>query len=265
MLALDLDGTTLRSSQELSMAVIRAVIAATEKGVKVVLASARPPRSVREIYQHFALDTPQVNYNGAVIWDQVRRRALHHLPMEPKLARKIIKAARRTDRNVVVSLEILDKWYTDHVDETLPTQTSRLFSPDFVGPLKAFWHVPVTKLMLHAPPARMQVIHAAMKRKFEGKVAMTVSDEHLLQIASLGVDKAPALKRIADSFGIAPRNIMAIGDAPNDLGMLRWVGFAVCPENAWPEVKREVDVIVSRNDDDGVTEAIDAFILKRGN
>ena len=46
--------------------------------VKVVIASARPPRSVRHIYQCLGLDTWQINYNGALIWDEPARRIVQH-------------------------------------------------------------------------------------------------------------------------------------------------------------------------------------------
>lgn len=263
MVAVDIDGTLLRSQRELSIRVIKSILAATRKGVRVVLASARPPRSVREIYRHLQLDTLQVNYNGALIYDPVAGRTFHHEPLTPTMTQRIIRHARRTDPRVVVSLEILDKWYTDFFDESLPTETSREFSPDFIGPLEAFWHVPVTKLMLLAPPARMTGITAAVEKKFTGKISMAVSDKHLLQIASHKVDKAHAVARIARHYGIRPERVMAIGDAPNDVGMLQWAGLGVAVANAWPAVLAVADAVVSANDKDGVAEAIQKFVLDR--
>src|SRR5690606_21081388 len=115
-------------------------------------------------------------------FDPARRRHVHHQPMACEVVKKIIKLARRVDPKVVVSLEILDKWYTDHVDESLPTETSRHFAPDFVGPLESFWHVPVTKLMLLAPPPRMLTLRESIKGRFQTEVATAVSDQHLMQI-----------------------------------------------------------------------------------
>lgn len=263
MVAIDIDGTLLRSTRELSYRVIDAVKATTSVGVRIVLASARPPRSVREIYAHLKLDTLQVNYNGALIFDPPVNKHVRHLPIEPAMARKIINFARKADPEVVVYLEILDKWYTDHFDENLPTETSRHFNPDFIGPLDAFLRVPVTKIMLLAPPARLQPVREAVEKKFGRKVAVQVSDPHLLQIVALGVDKAEGLKFIAERYGIAAEEVMAIGDAPNDIGMLQWAGLGVAMENAWPQVLSIADAVTHSAEKDGVAEALNKYVLNR--
>ena len=48
--------------------------------------------------------------------------------------------------------------------------------------------------------------------------------------------------------------VMAIGDAPNDVQMLEWAGLAVVPENGWEAAKRVADATVASNDADGVAE-----------
>jgi Cof subfamily protein (haloacid dehalogenase superfamily) len=261
LVALDLDGTLLRSQSELSKLVIHAVHEVKARGVKVVLASARPPRSVREVYEHLKLDTWQINYNGALIYDPVARRNVKHQPIDPALVRRIIRVARKVDPQALVSLEILDKWYTDHFDESLPTETSRRFEPDFIGPLDAFLRVPVTKLMLLAPPQRMKKIGEVVERKFAGKVNLMVSDEHLLQVAHRDVDKGAALRFVCEHYGIAPANVMAVGDAPNDLPMFAYAGLSVAMENGWPAVRQAADVIAPPNDRDGIVNVLHRFIL----
>ncbi|MCX5660634.1 MAG: Cof-type HAD-IIB family hydrolase [Planctomycetota bacterium] len=263
LIALDIDGTLLRSDKRMSKRVLHAVHQARDKGVQVILATARPPRSVREIHQYLGLDTPQINYNGALIHDPVRKRHLHHQPLNHDLAMKVVKLARRIFPATVVSVEILDRWYTDHVDETLPTETSRVFAPDFVGPLEAFLHVPVTKLMLLAPAKEIAPIREEVERKFLGRLAFAVSDAHLLQVIHPEADKAHALAWIAKRLNIPAKRVMAIGDAPNDVGMLSWAGLGVAVGNAWPEARRVADVVVPGNDEDGVAHAIEQFVLYR--
>ncbi|MCE9589147.1 MAG: Cof-type HAD-IIB family hydrolase [Planctomycetes bacterium] len=263
LIALDVDGTLLRSDKRLSKRVVKAVRDASAKGVRVVLASARPPRSMREIYDLLALKTYQVNYNGALIHDPITRRHIHHQPLSGALAGKVIKLARKVDPDVVVSIEILDKWYTDHVDDTLPTETSKAFMPDYIGPLEAFLHVPVTKLMLLGPPDRIAAVRAAVLKKFQGEVAIAVSDSHLLQVVHPKVDKSHALAMIAKHYGIATQAVMAIGDAPNDVGMLKWAGLGVAVGNAWHETRAAADIVVPANDEDGVSHAIKAYVLDK--
>src|SRR6186997_496459 len=78
LVAIDLDGTLLNSAKLISDQTIEALQCLPERGVRVVIASARPPRSVRHIYQMLRLDTLQINYNGALVWDEPKRQAVSH-------------------------------------------------------------------------------------------------------------------------------------------------------------------------------------------
>src|SRR5436190_20679293 len=74
LVAIDLDGTLLDKSKKVCAKAAVSLRALPATGVKVVIASARPPRSVRHIYQQLGLDTLQINYNGALIWDEPNRQ-----------------------------------------------------------------------------------------------------------------------------------------------------------------------------------------------
>ena len=261
LVAIDLDGTLLRDDKRLTRTNYDAVRACVDCGVKVVLASARPPRSVRSVYETLGLDTVVINYNGALISDPSRKRHLHHEPMPAPLVKKVIATARKADPKCLVSIEILDKWYTDHFDVSLPTETSLSFNPDFIGPLNAFLNVPVTKLMLLAPGYRMDRICRTVQRRFAGKVGFTTSDTHMLQVMHRAVDKSDALRRVAALYGVPQHDVMAIGDAPNDAAMLGWAGLGVAMGNAWPRTRTAADVVVPSNEADGVAHAIHHYVL----
>lgn len=261
LVAIDLDGTLLRGDKTMSARTTEAISQALRQGVHVVLASARPPRSVRQVYETLGLRTPQVNYNGALIHDPRTNVHLYHQPLTAELARRIAELARQVAPEVLVSLEVLDKWYTDRVDERYSTETGRLFTPDAVGPLEQFLTAPVTKLMLMGNEPQIAAVRKAVHRRFRGKVSLPVSDPDLIQVADRRVDKGRAVARIAEQLRIAPQRVMAIGDAPNDLGMLRWAGRGVAVRNAWPEVLAMADVVVPSNNDDGVAVALERFVL----
>src|SRR5256885_13340052 len=61
---------SLNDSRQVSERTASALACLPRRGVKVVLASARPPRSVRHVYRSLKLDTLQINYNGAMIWNE---------------------------------------------------------------------------------------------------------------------------------------------------------------------------------------------------
>jgi Cof subfamily protein (haloacid dehalogenase superfamily) len=263
LVALDLDGTLLTSRKTITPRTHKAIRAAVAKGVHVVLTTARPPRSVRTYYEQLRLTTPTINYNGALIWDEGKRRVIQHTPLDPKIARSVITYARKLHKEMLVSVEILDKWYTDHYADMpeYATETAKEFTPDFVGPIEAFLTIPITKLMLLGPPEWIAEIELKIPAKFQATVGHTRSDPHLLQVLNPTASKGKALSEVAASFGVAREDVLAMGDAPNDLDMLGWAGTSVTLDNAWDQVKQIAQHMVPGNDDDGVGVAIEKFVL----
>src|SRR5437868_10961572 len=88
LLAIDLDGTLLNDDKRIAEQTLDAL--RCMKSTKIVIASARPPRSVRHIYEQLGLDTLQINYNGALIWSEPQKQVFFHRPIEASLAAKII-------------------------------------------------------------------------------------------------------------------------------------------------------------------------------
>ena len=73
-----------------------------------------------------------------------------------------------------------------------------------------------------------------------------------------GVTKAHGLAEVASRFGVAAADVVAFGDMPNDLEMLRWAGHGVAMGNAHPELQAAADEVTAHHDEDGV-----ALVLER--
>ena len=256
LVAIDLDGTLLNSAKLISDQTIEALQCLPERGVRVVIASARPPRSVRHIYQMLRLDTLQINYNGALVWDEPKRAPVFHQPMDCALVRRMIDRVRTEAPQVLVTCEIMDRWYTDRVDQTYTTETGRLFKPDVIAPIDSFCVEPITKLLFLCDPQVISRIEPMLKSAFTADVTVLRTDEHLVQVMHKRASKSRSLKRVARHYGVGDREIMAIGDAPNDVGMLQMAGVAVAMDNAHPLVKQVAHWIAPSNDDHGVHAAL---------
>jgi Cof subfamily protein (haloacid dehalogenase superfamily) len=255
LLAIDLDGTLLNTSKKISEQTI-AALKCLPSDVRIVIASARPPRSVRQFYQALGLDTWQINYNGALIWDEPNHRAVYHRPIPGLLARQILDAARDLFEEVIISCEIMDRWHTDRLDNSFTTETGKMFQPDVIAPYETFCNQPVTKVMLLGDPKILNKLEPMLLEKFSEKVTIVQTDDHLLQLMDKRVSKALALKKTAEHYRIPIKQVMAIGDAPNDVGMLQLAGVAVAMDNAYPVVKEVAHWIAPSNDDHGVHAAL---------
>jgi Cof subfamily protein (haloacid dehalogenase superfamily) len=261
LVAVDLDGTLLNDSKQVTEQTAGALACLPERDVKVVIASARPPRSVRHIYQALGLDTLQINYNGALIWDEPNQRAIFHRPLTGRLARKIIDHARDMYEEVIVACEVMDKWLTDRNDASHTTETGKLFPPDVICELDDLCKQPITKLMLLGEPPVILKLEDILAEEFGEQVTIHKTDRDLIQIAHPQVSKAIALAKVAKWYGVPMEQVMAIGDAPNDVGMLQSAGVSVAMDNAHPLVKDVADWIAPSNNDHGVHAALARYGL----
>lgn len=262
LLAVDLDGTLLRSDKTLVRYDAVAIGEARRRGVKVVIATARPPRSSKEIHDRLGLDTLLINYNGALIYDTQADRPTFHQPLCAEAARQIIERARSIEPQVAVGIEVLDKWYTDHDDPEFQTATARKFKPDFVGPLDVPLQTDVTKLMLLFHAERLRPVREAILAEFGDRAAFPQSDSTIIQVVNAEVDKGAALQRIAEGYGIPSERVCVIGDAPNDTGMIKWAGLGCAVANAFDCVRESADVVLDHtNDQWAVGRAIEQYVL----
>jgi Cof subfamily protein (haloacid dehalogenase superfamily) len=261
LVAVDLDGTLLNDTKQVTRQTAEALAGLPERGVKLVIASARPPRSVRHIYQKLGLDTWQINYNGALIWDEPGHQAVFHRPMNCRLVRQMIDVSRDMFDEVLVTCEIMDRWFTDRLDDRFNTETGKLFKPDVVASIDEFCNQPITKLLLLGEPRMIGRLEPMLTQRFGEQFTFVQTDDHMLQIMDKRVSKAVALEKVARHYRTPMEQVMAIGDAPNDVGMLQSAGVAVAMDNAAAVVKEVADWVAPSNNDHGVFAALKRYGL----
>jgi Cof subfamily protein (haloacid dehalogenase superfamily) len=201
LIAIDLDGTLLNTQKKVSEQTVSA-LRCLPADLRVVIASARPPRSVRHIYRTLGLQTWQINYNGAMIWDEPASQVVFHRPMRGELVHRIIATARGLSDEILVSCEILDRWFTDRADQSFTTETGRLFRPDVICTVDSMCEQPITKLMLLGPPELLTALIEPLREQYGDAVTILQTDHDLLQIMDNRVGKASALKRVALHYNV---------------------------------------------------------------
>ena len=260
LLAIDLDGTLLDDNKRVSLQTADA-LRCLRTDVRIVIASARPPRSVRGIYSLLELDTLSIHYNGALVWHEPTGKVFHHTPMPGHLVHRVIEQARTAFPECLVSCEALDRWYTDRFDNHYTTETGRMFKPDVIAPLDTFHHHPMTKVLLLGAPEMITQLTQLLQKSLVGDAAVVRCDPELIQIMHPSAGKGPALRRVANHYGIAMNQVLAIGDAANDVDMLQAAGIAVAMDNAHPRVKAVSHWIAPSNNDHGVHAALQKYGL----
>ncbi len=104
----------------------------------------------------------------------------------------------------------------------------------------------------------------------EGAVIQAIRDMQLelsitfnkgaVMILPNGVNKASGLEAALAALSIAPSETVAIGDAENDLAMLKLCGLSVAVANALDSVKKEADWVTSAPRGAGVAQMLDSLM-----
>lgn len=266
VVALDLDGTLLTDDLRITERSRAAVRRARERGVSVLLASARPPRSMRRYHRDLELDTPLIAYNGALVWDVEQGRPLFHEPLVPDAARALVAFLRQQHPELNISLECSDRWYIDDLTEEVRGSIERyeVDPPHGVACLAqvlADEAEAISKVLFRGNMQTAQRLLAALPPDLAERLHVTTSGDWFCEVMAAGATKAAAIAWTAAHLGLDPAGILAIGDSPNDIPMLQAAALGVAMENAAPTVKAAADVVTASNNEDGVAQAIERYVL----
>ena len=254
---LDVDGTLLTSRHEVSPATRRAFAAAQAAGLDLLLASSRAPSALRPVLDDLgqASGTPFVASQGAVLGhfaDDGALRTATHVPAPLEDARAV--AHRAADLGLSVGWYSLDEWLVPALDDLIEREAAVTRSAPTVADLDRQVVGP-DKLMLIARPESMGALEA-LARELPATLRGQVSNPTYLEITAATVDKASAVAAYCRDHGVDRAQVLAVGDGPNDRGLLELAGVAVAPANARPEVRAAADLHTASNDDDGVAAVL---------
>lgn len=265
-IATDLDGTLLRGDSTLSPRTAAALRAARSAGIRVVLATARPARVVEQIFAADDLLDAAICGNGAVRYDVAARTlALTH-PLETAVTARVLVEVTRLVPQVAFAAETGYCVLHEPSYHYRPTFDSERFAVQTRDELIT---QPLVKLMALVPQADPADAWALLRPTLGDLVTCTWSAGYgeadlgypaILEIGAPGVSKAAALATLCAQWSIAPADVVAFGDAPNDLDMLRWAGTGYAVANGHPAVLAATPHRVPGNDEDGVAQFIESIL-----
>jgi len=258
-IAVDLDDTLLRKDLTISTKNQAAIKAAIAAGVKVLLASGRMFCSMKPYARELGMDLPLISYNGALIREANSGKELYHQPVPRAETLQVLEMARRTGIHLNVYLN--DTLYMDELTVWGENyaKVARV-TPHPVGDVTKYLEELPHKILAIGEPERVDWLKTELVHKFGNKLNLVKSKPIFLEILAPGVSKGKSLTELTKLWGIDQREVMAIGDAPNDLAMIEWAGVGVAIGNADTEVKASANLVVSDHEHDGVAEAIERYL-----
>jgi hydroxymethylpyrimidine pyrophosphatase-like HAD family hydrolase len=261
LVATDLDGTLLRADGTISEHTRDLLAALLVRGIPVVMVSARPPRDLRRIADYIGVEGIAIGSNGALVYDLATDTILDHWPLAPEVAMRLVCSLRQALPEACFAVEsgVRAGWERGY----LKIRGREPEPDDWIDDALALCSTPISKLLLRHPTLSADEL-LAVGRMVAGEEALaTHSGSALLELSASGVDKASALARFCARQDIAPASVVAFGDMPNDIPMLRWAALGIAVANAHADVLAIADAVTSSNADDGVAVAIEALLAKQ--
>lgn len=265
LLAIDIDGTLLDDSKRLPPENRAALEEVVRQGVVVAIASGRMTPTIEPIQDLLGIDCILIAYNGAKVVDtRARGRSvIFHRPVPSDVAELLIRLSK--ERGHLLNFYYEERLYAEDRPEVRPFRdlySSRTGAVYHTEDLARFLGKSPTKLIVVDRPEVCDRLREELRPLLDSRAVLTKSEREYLEVLAPGVNKGTALERIALHERIPMSRTYAIGDAENDVELVRRAGFGIAVANAVREVKDAAKGVTERTNNEGaVAEAVRRWLL----
>ena len=266
LIASDVDGTLLGPDERVTPRTREAVAAAVAGGAHFVLATGRPPRWIPPVAEDLGFGPMAVCANGAVIYDAATDRVISARTLSVDALTELAEVAARVVPGVGLAAERIGRSAHDSATPqfvSAPGYEHAWLNPDNTEVSQEdLLSAPAVKLLVRKPGMPSAELAAALNRHVGmlGDITYSTNDG-LVEISAIGISKAVGVEEVARPLEISAEDVVAFGDMPNDVPMLRWAGHGVAMGNAHPEAIAAANEVTARNDEDGLARVLERWWL----
>lgn len=264
LVASDVDGTLLDPLERVTERTREVGHRLVATGTPFVLATGRPPRWIPVVVDAIGLAGYAVCCNGAVLYDAAADEVISARELDPVLLRDVADALDRALPGSAFAAEraggsvlrpdgpvfVTESGYVHPWVDDDPTAVPRA---EVLG-------APAVKLLVrHESMTSEEMLIAASAAAGDAVDVTFSTGDGLIEVCATGVNKASGLEEVVELLGVRREDVIAFGDMPNDLPMLRWAGHAVAMGNAHPDVLAVADEVTVSNAEDGVAQVLERW------
>ena len=286
MIAIDLDGTSLNGFAQMTVETRKAIQEASKCGVEPIIASGRNINAIKAIAEEIGCINYVIAGNGGVIYDLKNNKILYENYIPKEKALEIINICEKnsiyysvyTNRTIITSSLKYNVLYynkeNEKKEDSKKTHITLVDSvPEYIKELKeevlkvficdkekTIFNSILKKFENVKDIDILDVSHMCRKMIKQGTIDVPI-EYYYTEISSINADKWNALEIIMEKLGITSKEVIAIGDNMNDKKMISNASLGIAMGNSEPSVKDLADYITDSNDEEGVTKAIDKFII----
>ncbi len=263
-----MDGTLLNSQNQVSDRTRKAIEDASSKGAYIVLATGRILKSAVNYSEELGLRKPIISCNGAVVVDE-EKNILYERSIKMDTVGTIMRIGEKN--NIYYHLYDKDNFYSNVRDEEVfslynSNSSKKKSSQIDVSIFNKIEDIVNKKdlniykfIFIDDDRSKLDSLRNRLG-EIEG-ISVCSSWSNNIEVVEREVSKGNSLRMLCDKLNIPREEVIAIGDNENDMSMIEYAGLGVAMGNGVDMVKKSADMVTSTNDEDGVAQIIEKYIL----
>ena len=263
LIAMDLDGTLTNDQKIITEKTKAALMAAQKRGIRLALASARPSpglfreRDVLDLQHHNGI---LMSYNGGRIVDAATGKVLFETSMDLAQTKTVLRQLE-----TLPVTPILDDGAQFYVTDKsgykvdYECRNNNMVCTE-VGNLADFLSFAPIKILMSVQPEELKAVQKQIADFLPESLTVVQTAAFYLEVIPKVINKGQGIRDICKVLGIGTEEVIAFGDAENDIPMLRAAGMGVAMGNAAQAVKEAADMVTLSNNDDGIAAALEKLL-----
>lgn len=270
-LLVDLDGTLLDDAGRIHPRTLRALRAAEESGVRVMIATGRSTISTRPVVREAGLATPALVFNGAGLWCPREERMLEERVLAPRTLARALQFGR--ERELLTVLMASDRKFASPPRTPLEEDALRGLLGLEVVPREDLGGEFIVRVTFYSEThADSEALALDVRARVDAPVYVTHfplswlpshrgNRASCLDLHPPCRGKAEGLRVLWERYGIPPERVVAVGDATNDIPMFEVAGLAVAMAGSMDEALAAADRVIGPNDSDALGALVEELFL----
>ncbi|MEK2491392.1 HAD family hydrolase [Kitasatospora purpeofusca] len=256
LVATDLDGTLLSSSETVSARTRAALATATSAGALHIIVTGRSATWARPVFDEIGYRGIAVCGQGAQVYDAGAHKLLTSLTLDRRVAALAIEKIEAETGPLAIAANqdglegdvLAGPGYRLQIGSELPVVQ--------VGAHELLTS-PISKLYIQHSELSDDALAEAARNAAGDLVGVVMAGAGVVELLPLGLSKATGLAVAARRLGVTAADTIAFGDMPNDVPMFGWARHGVAMANAHRELLAVADEVTLSNDEDGVAAVLE--------
>ncbi|QVK18657.1 HAD family phosphatase [Mycoplasmatota bacterium] len=262
-IVLDLDGTLMTSKNQIPDKTKNMLIKIQEKGIKVILASGRPMHGLlkaSKILQLKKYGGYLLAYNGGQIIDMKDDSLIFDSYLDMNTILELYDKSRLLNTSLLAYND--QSILTEDNDQYIQIESEiNDLVINQVDNFKDALKTTSVKCLMTGEPTHLANVEIQLKAMYQNQLSISRSMPFFIECMPKGINKGNCLSILLKKLNIDKNEVIACGDGYNDISLIEAVGLGVAMGNGCKPVKDKAKYITSSNDEDGIVQVIEKFIL----